>query len=288
MPKGERHLPAQTSWSPPPPLTAEREGLAELGNVRLWFQDTGGSGDVVVLIHAWTGSYATWAYQQSVFAAAGYRVISYSARGHYRSSPIDPADPGTSTADLRALLDHLEVGRAHLVSTAGGALPALDFALSHPDRTISLTCASGHMGITDPDYAGIGARTWPRGVKLPAAFREVGPSYRVANQEGLAAWNALEEVGWQGGEVRQTTETPNTFARVAAELRVPTLIITGDADLVMPPSRVRMVAPYMPDAEIVIVAEAGHSLHWEQPEAFNATVLDFMRRNGDSAEDAYR
>jgi len=284
-PKGERHLPAQTQWMPPPPLRAEREGFAEVGGTRLWFQDTGGSGEVVVLIHSWTGSYAAWAYQQGVLADAGYRVISYSARGHHPSAAIDPAAPGTSTADLRALVDHLGIGRAHLVSTAGGALPALDFALTHPDRTISLTCASGHMGISDPDYRATGATMWPKGAHgLPPSFREVGPSYRAGNPEGLATWEKLAEAGWQGGEVRQQTETPNSFARIEAELRVPVLLITGDADLVMPPSRMRGVVPHMPGAELVIVAEAGHALHWEQPDAFNAIVLDFLRRHGDAGQ----
>jgi len=60
---------------------------------------------------------------------------------------------------------------------------------------------------------------------------------------------------------------------------VPILLITGDADLMMPPSRLRHVARNVPRAELVFVAEAGHSLHWEQPEAFNNAVLDFVRRH---------
>ena len=67
----EHLLPAQTSWSPPPPLQFAREGAAEVAGTRLWYQDTGGDGEVVVLLHAWTGSYAFWAYQQGAFAAAG-------------------------------------------------------------------------------------------------------------------------------------------------------------------------------------------------------------------------
>jgi pimeloyl-ACP methyl ester carboxylesterase len=283
-PRGEVFLPAQTRWSPPPPLQPEREGLAQLADTSLWFQDTGGPGDIIVLIHAWTGSYASWSYQQGIFAAAGYRIISYSMRGHYRSAAIDPDAPGTATADLRALLDHLGVQRAHIVGTAGGAVPALDFALAHPDRTISVTIASGHMSITDPDYLAISATMFPKGATgMTQSFREVGSSYRAGNLEGLAEWEKIVAVCWQGGSVRQQSETPNTFARIESDLRVPTLLITGDADLIMPPSRMRGVAPHMPDAELVIVAEAGHSLHWEQPEAFNHAVLDFISRHTESA-----
>jgi len=280
----ERLMPAQTRWAPAPPLKFAREGLAKLAETSLWFQDTGGPGEAVVLLHAWTGSYAAWAYQQGPFAAAGYRVVSYSMRGHYRSGTIDPKAPGTATADLRALLDQLAIGRAHLVGTAGGAVPAIDFALSHPDRTISATFASGHMGISDPDFLAIGSTMFPKGVYgISHAFSEVGPSYRAGNPEGLAAWEALDRIAWQGGDVRQGTEKPVTFARIDAELRVPVLLITGDSDLMMPPSRMRGVASHMRDCELVVVSEAGHSLHWEQPDAFNRAVIDFLHRHADAS-----
>lgn len=278
-PAGERLLPAQTTWAPPPALSPAREGLARLPETQLWYQDTGGSGEVVILLHAWTGSYAFWAYQQAPFAAAGYRVINYSQRGHYRSGPIDPASPGTATEDLRALMDHLEIERAHLVGTAGGALPALDFGLAYPARTISLVLSSSIMGISDPEVLEVGRRMFPRGVyAISHTFSEIGPSYRAGNPEGVAAWEALEAEAWQGGDVRQQTTQPITFARINAS-SVPILLITGDADLMMPPSRLRHVAHNVPRCELVFVAEAGHSLHWEQPEAFNRAVLDFLGRH---------
>ena len=279
----ERALPAQTTWVPPPALSAAHEGLAKLDDTSLYFQDTGGSGDAVVLLHAYTGSYAMWGYQQGAFAAAGHRVITYSARNHYRSAAIDPKAPGNVTADLRGLLDALGVQRAHLVGTAGGALGVLDFALSHPDRTISATLSSSHMGISDPDYLAAGSKMFPKGVyNISHSFSEVGPSYRAGNPAGVEAWDALERVAWQGGSVRQDTERPITLGRIERDLRVPALLLTGDADLMMPPSRMRQVRTYMKGAELVTVAEAGHSLHWEQPEAFNSAVLPFLRRHGEA------
>ena len=275
----ERLLPAQTSWTPPPALHPAREGVAEVAGTRLFYQDTGGSGEAVILLHAWTGSYAFWAYQVGPLAAAGYRVITYSQRGHYRSGPIDPAAPGTVTGDLRALMDHLQIRRAHLVGTAGGALPALDFGLTYPDRTLSLALSSSIMGISDPAVLAVGRNMFPRGVyAVSHAFSEIGPSYRAGYPEGVVAWEALEATAWQGGEVRQQVATPITFARMNAS-SVPILLITGDADLMMPPSRLRHVGRNVPRCELVFVAEAGHSLHWEQPEAFNGAILDFAGRH---------
>jgi pimeloyl-ACP methyl ester carboxylesterase len=56
--------------------------------------------------------------------------------------------------------------------------------------------------------------------------------------------------------------------------------MTGDADMIMPPSRMRGIAEKAPaGTELVIVAEAGHSIYWEQPDAFNSALLEFLRRH---------
>ena len=60
---------------------------------------------------------------------------------------------------------------------------------------------------------------------------------------------------------------------------MPTLLVTGTADLVTPPSIMRMIARHVPNNELVIIPEAGHSPYWEQPEIFNRAVLDFIGRH---------
>ena len=273
----ERWLPAQTTWTDPPAPAPATEGLAVLPGTRLWFTDTGGDGDAVVLLHAYSGSYAMWAYQQPVLAAAGYRVIAYSARGHLRSDALDPDAMGSATEDLRALLDHLGISAAHLVGVAGGGLVPPDFAIAYPDRVLSLTISSSIAGVDDPDFEP--ERLMPREITaLPTPLMEVGPSYRVANPEGLEEWTARQRVGWSGGSVHQPTNGPLSWEQFRS-IRAPLLLMTGDADLAVPPSRMRQVARRGPPSELVILAEAGHAAYWEQPEAFNAVLLDFLGRH---------
>jgi pimeloyl-ACP methyl ester carboxylesterase len=62
-------------------------------------------------------------------------------------------------------------------------------------------------------------------------------------------------------------------------LKVPTLLMTGAADMFTPPAITRMIARRVPDNEVVIAAECGHSIYWERPNFFNRTVLGFIGRH---------
>jgi pimeloyl-ACP methyl ester carboxylesterase len=62
-------------------------------------------------------------------------------------------------------------------------------------------------------------------------------------------------------------------------IKVPTLLLTGDADLFAPPAVMRMFAARVKGSESVVVPEAGHSAYWEQPEAFNRAVLAFLAKH---------
>ena len=69
-----------------------------------------------------------------------------------------------------------------------------------------------------------------------------------------------------------------TFA-LLEQIKVPTLLLTGDADLYAPPAVLRLFVARIRNAESVIVPEAGHSVYWEQPEVFNRSVLAFIRKH---------
>src|SRR3989442_5855382 len=127
--------------------SAVREAYAGLPGVRIWYADSGGSGQPVVFMHAATGSSQVWGHQIPAFTEAGYRFIAYDRRGWGRSV-IDPAglQPGTVADDLLALMDHLGVDRFHLVATAAGGFGALDFSLSFPQRLRSLVVANSIGG----------------------------------------------------------------------------------------------------------------------------------------------
>ena len=259
-----------------------RETYAALPGVRIWYRDTGGSGVPVVFVHAATGSSRVWEYQLPAFTAAGYRVVVYDRRGFGRSA-IDPAgaQPGTGADDLLALVSHLGVDRFHLVGTAAGGGIAVDFALSFPQRLRSLVMANAIGGVQDDEYLELGRRIRPAPQfdALPPDFRELGPSYRATNPSGTQRWLELERASrLQGSLPAQTMRNRITFA-LLEEMKIPTLLLTGDADLYAPPAVLRLFAARIKNSESVIVPEAGHSAYWEQPEIFNRAVLEFIGKH---------
>jgi pimeloyl-ACP methyl ester carboxylesterase len=262
----------------PEPIQA-KDGLAVLPDTRLWYWDTGGDGQAIVLVHPATGSALIWGYQQPVFAKAGYRVIGYSRRSYYNSDPVVADHPGVASEDLDHLADYLGLKKFHLVGSAAGGGIAADYAVSHPDRLLSLVIASNPGGLSKGPIAELYESLRPKEFPgLPPDFRELGPSYRAANPAGGKLWLELEHKAVTSRPFRQPAANQITEATLN-RLQVPTLLISGEADLASPPGLIRKVAAQIPSAELVTVPEAGHSTYWERPDVFNRAVLDFVGRH---------
>jgi len=261
---------------PIPAQVPAKDDMAQIPDTRLWYWDTGGQGVPIVLLHPATGSALIWGYQQPVFAKAGYRVIAYSRRGYCNSAPYDPNNPGIGSEDLKHLAEVLGLKRFHVLASAAGGSIASDFALSYQDRLLSLTISSNSFGVREGEIAKVAASIRPKGFEhLPAEFRDIGPSYRAANPEVVKAWIELEHKALIGPRVSQTLKNQITQAKLK-ELKLPTLLIAGAADLYTPPSISRMIAAEIPNSRLALIPEAGHSIYWEQPELFNRAVLDFI------------
>src|SRR5262249_20159019 len=145
-----------------------------------------------------------------------------------------------------------------------------------PAKLRSLVIANSIFGIQDASYVALQKRLRPSPhfEALPVEVRELGPSYRAANPEGTRRW---AEASHHASP--QATRKHITYAALAT-IKAPTLLLTGDADLYMPPSLLREVASHMRGATVVVVPECGHSAYWEQPDIFNRAVLDFLKSSG--------
>jgi pimeloyl-ACP methyl ester carboxylesterase len=258
---------------------AARRDFADLPGVRLWFTDTGGNGEPVVLLHANTGTSEVWEPQVPAFSKAGYRVITFDRRGWGRSQ-ADTAtgvQPGHTSEDLHALVDFLRLERFHLVGVAGGGFVALDYAAWHPDRLSNLVVGASTGSVSEREIQDFIARIEIPGIRsLSAHYREVSASYRGANPEGTKRWLEIEQHARQSNAPVQPMRSPNTFAKLDG-ITTRTLVVAADADLLAPPALMRLWARHVKGAQWATVRDAGHSLAWEQPDVFNDIVLRFLK-----------
>lgn len=251
--------------------------IAEIGGAKIWYEDSGGAGIPLVLLHAGTGSTKMWLHQVPAFTAAGYRVVAYDRRGHGQSGP----GQGVAVDDLLLLLDRLKINSTHLLGTAAGGIAAFDFALAFPERLRSLIVANSIGGVQDESFVELGRRLRPpEFTAMPPELREVSPSYRAGNPEGTRRWVELEKVSRPPGPIAAAQPLKNRITFAGLErITVPVLLLTGDADMFAPPPVLKMFAAHIGHAETVIVPEAGHSTYWEQPDAFNSAVLRFVNKH---------
>ena len=264
---------------PPKDQAPVKTGFIDIPGAKLFYWDTGGNGTPIVLMHPASGSAMVWDYQQPVFAKAGYRVIAYSRRGYAKSSPFDKANPGSGSQDLAAFASALNLPRFHLIASAAGGSISMDFALSYPEKLLSLTISSNSAGVRDGEIFKAAERSKPQGWdKMPVDFRELGPSYRAVNEAGTKLWLDLEHHALIGTDYRQVPTHRISDASLK-NVKVPTLLIAGAADLITPPSIMRLVRDAIPGAQMVVAEETGHSVYWERPDLFNAAVLAFIAKH---------
>jgi pimeloyl-ACP methyl ester carboxylesterase len=207
-------------------------------------------------------------------------VVAFDRRGWGQSRPdTDGIDQlGTIAGDLDALANELGLPSFHVLGIAGGGFAALDYAAWRPDRVLKLVVAGSNGHFSEPVMQDFYARIAVPGLTGNPHLRpylEVGVAYRAENPEGFSAFVAMERQSRQPGALAQPLRTPNTFAKIS-QITAPTLVLMGGADLLAPPALMRAWAKHLPAARFLEIGDAGHSINWERPEAFNRAVLGFL------------
>lgn len=269
-------------WLSPGVVAAEVTGrFVELADVKLWIIDSGGTGEPVILMHPRTGNSEIWQYAIPALASAGYRAIAVDSPGWGKSIVHDAKNPAPVAETLDALFDQLRLDQVHLVGTAMGGYVVLDYAAWKPDRVKSLVIAGSGLGLeNDPEGDAFRAiAEIPVLDDQPAEVREMSPTYRAMNPEGVRRWLVIHDNAEQPGVVRPPLRTPNTPAKIAS-IKAPTFVIAGGSDLTTPSGAIRLWSKHLTvPYEFLVMAEAGHVLVWEQPEVFNKALIDFLQKH---------
>lgn len=243
---------------------------AEVDGGQIWYEDAGGDGPPVVLVHGIAGNSAAWYQQRQPFADAGLRLITYDLRSSGRSKPAPGREgEGTVADDLDALVQAIGLDSFYLVAQAYGAFGGLEYGLDYGDKLKGLVITNSMGAVVDfeAERARIVAT-------IPLEDRELGPTYRANNPEGARRFMEIEHSN-NPPPTRQKLRAPMTLSRLE-NMRVPTLMISSDEDVFAPPPLMQQMADRIPNCRFEVIAGAGHCAYWEQPDAWNRLVIGFV------------
>lgn len=262
--------------------------------VELYYTDYG-RGAPVVLIHGWPLSSRSWEHQIPALVAAGRRVIAYDRRGFGQSSqPWGGYDYDTFAADLYALLTRLDVREATLVGfSMGGGEVARYIGRYGSDRVARAVLAAAvppylYKSDDNPD-GGLDETTianFENGVKTDRiAFLEDFTQQFFSNEQGLLVSEPARQYHREIASFASPKATLDCIAAFGrtdfradlAQFDVPTLILHGDADTIVPfEVSGKRSADILADSAVSVIQDGPHGINATHPDEFNRALIDFI------------
>lgn len=258
--------------------------IAAANGQKLYYEDTGGSGPPVVFSHGLFMDHEMFAPQVEALKGR-YRVITWDERGHGKTAGPDLKrfTYYDSADDLASLLKHLGIERAVLAGMSQGGFLSMRAALTHPEIVKALILIDTQAGQEDPAaMAGYQQLIdgWLAGGLSDDTAEFVATVILGQNWSGADAWKAKwrtiaphDLVGcWDCLGHR------DDITAKLKEIKVPTLVLHGDADAAIRLGLAETLAREIPDAELVVVPGAGHAANLTHPEVVNPAIARFLAK----------
>jgi len=274
-------------------LTVGKENGAP---VDLYYEDHG-AGKPVVLIHGWPLSGRSWEKQVPALYDAGYRVISYDRRGFgWSSQPWSGYDYDTFAADLHALIEQLDLMGATLVGFSMGGGEVARYIGTYGTARISKTVLAAAVppylykssenpdgGLDDDMIA-----QFQDGVKsdrlafldtFTKGFFAAGDKTDLVSEVSRIYHRDIAAFASPKGTLDCITAFGRTDFRLDLEkMSVPTLIIHGDSDAIVPfEVSGKRAHEAIPDSQLALIKGAPHGLNATHADQFNKALLDFIK-----------
>ena len=271
-------------------------GKENSADIDLYYEDHG-TGKPVVLIHGWPLSGASWERQLPALLEAGYRVITYDRRGFGNSSkPTSGYDYETLTSDLHQLLTKLDLRDAALVGfSMGGGEVARYFGAygsGRVSKAVFMSAVPPFLLKTPGNPAGVDGSVFDGIRQAIAADR---PAYlsqflaafynvdilrgkKVSDEVVRLSWNVAASAS-PVGTLACVQEWLTDFREDLKRITVPTLVVHGDADRILPLAATGERTPeFVKDSRLVVVPGGPHGLNWTHAEEVNRELLAFLSK----------
>jgi non-heme chloroperoxidase len=271
-------------------------GKENSGNIELYYEDHG-AGQTVVLIHGYPLSGASWEKQTAVLLEAGFRVITYDRRGFGQSSkPTTGYNYDVFADDLRKLVTQLDLRDFTPVgfSMGGGEVARYlgRFGSKGVSKAVFIASVPPFLLKSPDNPKGVDASAFDGIMKAVAAdryafFAEFFKNFynadlllgkRVSEQVVQSSWTVAAGASATASLACVPTWHED-FRKDLARIDVPTLVIHGDADRIVPfAGSGQLTAKLVRGARLVVVKNGPHCIIWTHSEEVNAALLDFLKQ----------
>jgi non-heme chloroperoxidase len=265
-------------------------------SVHLYYEDHG-SGQPVVLIHGYPLSSASWEKQVPALLQAGHRVIAYDRRGFGKSSqPTSGYNYDTFAEDLHKLVTYLKLRDFTLVGFSMGGGEVARYIGKFGSKSVSKAVIMGGIPPfllkTADNPEGVDGTVFEGIQKAVAADRyaffteffknfyntDVYLGKRVSEQAVLASWN-VAAIASATASLACVPTWHEDFRDDVAKIDVPTLVIHGDADRIVPISAAgHRTAKLIMGAELVVIKDGPHNIAWTHADEVNNALVSFLAK----------
>jgi non-heme chloroperoxidase len=269
-------------------------GKENSGNIDLYYEDHG-SGNPVVLIHGYPLSGASWEKQVAVLLASGHRVITYDRRGFGKSSqPTTGYNYDTFAEDLHKVVTHLKLHDFALVgfSMGGGEVARYlgKYRSKGIARAVFISSVPPFLLKTSDNPDGVDGSVFEGIQKAVSADRyafftdffknfyntDLLLGKRVSEQTVQSSWNIAAGASATASLACVPTWHED-FRKDLAQIEIPTLVIHGDADRILPiAASGRRTAQLIKGARLVVVKDGPHCVTWTHADEVNRELLEFL------------
>jgi len=272
---------------------------AQINGIDIYYEEHG-HGDPLLLIMGLAADSVAWMFQLPDFSEH-YRTIVFDNRGVGRSSkPAGPYTIAQMADDAAGLLDHLKIERALVVGVSMGGMIAQELALRHPKKVRGLvlgcTYAKPDAGVErqlESSLTAFGGSRGPKGeiqvdlskVDPMMFFQQLLPTVFNAQfimtelPKLMQVFSGALQYGFSMDAIlaqTMATQGHDTLSRLG-QIKVPTLVLTGDSDMLIPSSCSDTLAGKIPGAKLVKIPGGSHGFNFETPDLFNREVLGFLK-----------
>jgi 3-oxoadipate enol-lactonase len=272
-----------TPIRPQQPAKSQSSGagsFVEVQGGKLYYEECGSGARTVLLIHDGIAHAAVWDDVWPAFCKK-FHTVRYDRRGYGRST--ETTSPYWETEDITALLRHLRVARTILVGSSHGGELSIDFTLQHPEMVDQLVLVGAVVsGMPYSDHF------LNRGMQNSKPFEKndvtagvtnwAKDKYLLAPGHDKAQKRLLELLTANPQDLTHqdlARPTQPALPRLK-EIRVPTLILTGDADIPDVHAHAGAIEAGIPGSRRVVLSDAGHLMYMEIPEEFSRLVIGFI------------